>query len=72
MLEAVVESEESVFGRNRTERETIFTILPGARGGWNLGDAQLVLGVAVPFVCQSGDTDTGILGYLSYELPFGR
>ena len=72
MLEAVVESEESVFGRNRTERETIFTILPGARGGWNLGDAQLVLGVAVPFVRQSGDTDTGILGYLSYELPFGR
>jgi DtxR family transcriptional regulator, Mn-dependent transcriptional regulator len=72
MLEAVLESDESVFLRNRTERETVFTLLPGARGGWNVGDAQLVLGVAVPFVRQAGETDTGILGYLSYELPFDK
>jgi DtxR family transcriptional regulator, Mn-dependent transcriptional regulator len=72
MLEAVLESEESVTSLNRTERQTIFTILPGARGGWNLGDAQLVVGLAVPVVRQAGETETGILGYLSYELPFGK
>ena len=46
------------------------TLAPGARGGWNVGDAQLVLGLTAPVVRQDGETNAGILGYLSYELPF--
>jgi hypothetical protein len=72
MLEAVLESEHFVAGLNRTDRAAVLTVSPGARGGFNVGDAQIVLGLAVPIVRQQGDTDTGVLGYLSYELPFAR
>jgi len=48
------------------------TISPGLRGGWNFGDRQLVVGAAVPFTRQSGDTTAALLAYLSYELPFKR
>lgn len=58
MLEAVVEADESA------------TIAPGFRRGWNFGDAQLVLGAAVPFTRAGGATTTALLAYISYELPF--
>ena len=54
-----------------TERETVFTFSPGARGGWNLGDQQLILGAAVP-ITVAEETNTGVLLYLSYELPFKK
>ena len=71
MLESVWESEEflSIDG---TSRAAFFTLSPGARGGWNFGDRQLVLGVAVPVVWGEGATDKAAFFYLSYELPFKR
>jgi hypothetical protein len=53
-------------------RKTAYTLSPGVRGGWNLGEAQLVGGVAVPITWESGETDTGVFLYLSYELPFTK
>jgi hypothetical protein len=54
-----------------TERETSFTLSPGARGGWDIGDQQLILGVAAPITwTRHGDRDTAFFVYLSYELPF--
>ena len=53
-------------------RKTAYTLSPGVRGGWNIGEAQLVGGVAVPITWESGESDTGVFLYLSYELPFGR
>ena len=71
MLENVL-SFAAVHGElGGTERETIFTFSPGARGGWNLGDQQLILGAAIP-VTFAEETNTGVLLYLSYELPFKR
>ena len=58
MLESVVEIGESV------------TVSPGVRGGWNLGEAQLVIGAAVPFTRVDGRTTSAVLGYFSYERPF--
>jgi DtxR family Mn-dependent transcriptional regulator len=55
-----------------TRRVTTFTLSPGARGGWNIGDQQLVLGAAMPITWVSGEAETGVLVYLSYELPFKR
>ena len=72
MLETVLEFEEfpsSITGG--TERDTLFTISPGVRGGWNLRDHQLIVGAAVP-VTVGNQSDTSLLLYLSYELPFGR
>ena len=73
MVESVLEFEETVadFSGN-TERQTVFTLSPGARGGWNLGDRQLILGAAIPITWVASDSSAGVLLYLSYELPFKR
>ncbi|MEO7273390.1 MAG: metal-dependent transcriptional regulator [Vicinamibacterales bacterium] len=69
MLEQVLTFEQSFDGFERS-RGTAYTLSPGFRGGWNLGEAQLVGGVAVPITWEGGESDTGVLLYLSYELPF--
>ena len=72
MLETVVNFDElpTIAG---TVRERAFTLSPGMRGGWNLGDRQLILGFAVPITWSSEeDTDTAAFLYFSYELPFKK
>jgi len=71
MLESVLRFDEvpDVLG---TTRETFFTLSPGARGGWNFGDRQLILGAALPITWSDGSSDTGVFLYLSYELPFKK
>jgi DtxR family Mn-dependent transcriptional regulator len=71
MLESVVNFDEYPT-LDGTGRETLFTLSPGARGGWNIGDQQLILGVAVPVTWGAGEIDSGAFFYLSYELPFKR
>ena len=61
----------SVRGAGRHQRETVFTFSPGARGGWNLGDQQLILGAAVP-ITFADETNTGVFLYLSYELALQK
>jgi len=71
MLESVLLFNE-LPDEEGTTRETTFTLSPGARGGWNLGDQQLVLGAAMPITWVQGSAETGLLVYLSYELPFKK
>jgi DtxR family Mn-dependent transcriptional regulator len=54
----------------RTTRDMIYTLSPGFRGGWNVGEAQIVIGAAAPITWTSGAPDAGVLLYFSYELPF--
>ena len=63
---------DEVTDDGRTVRVTTFTLSPGARGGWNLGDQQLILGVAMPVTWVEGSAETGVFVYLSYELPFKK
>ena len=56
---------------NGSRHERVTTVSPGVRGGWNLGEAQLILGLATP-ITRGGIRDHGLLGYLSYELPFSK
>jgi DtxR family Mn-dependent transcriptional regulator len=72
MLEGVLEFEEVPLVDSQTTRDTVFTLSPGFRGGWNLGDHQLIVGAAVPITWVASDSTAGILLYLSYELPFRR
>jgi len=58
--------EETTIGRDQT-----FTLSPGLRGGWDIGEKQVVLGLAVP-ITWSGGVQTGVFGYASYELPFRK
>ena len=43
---------------------------PGFRTGWNSGETQTIIGFAVPVTIVNDNTHAGVLGYLSYELPF--
>jgi hypothetical protein len=72
MLESVVLFEERIVARAATTRDTAVIVSPGTRFGWNFGEHQLVLGAAVPFEYGSDETISGIFGYASWELPFGR
>ena len=49
-----------------------FTLSPGFRGGWNVGDKQVIVGVAVPITWTEDTNNTGAFFYFSYELPFKR
>ena len=71
MLESVLAYEDlpSTVG---TGHERLFTLSPGARGGWDLGDQQLILGVAMPVTWAAGHRETAAFFYVSYELPFKK
>jgi DtxR family Mn-dependent transcriptional regulator len=71
MLESLWVFQE-VAGNGISTRETVFTLSPGARGGWNLGDQQVVVGAAVPITWAAGESEAGFLIYFSYELPFKK
>ena len=72
MLESVLRFDELTGEGTSTVRETAFVLSPGLRGGWNVGDQQIILGAAVPITWVAGGTETGLLLYLSYELPFRK
>jgi len=71
MLESVLLFAELPDG-DASVRENAFTLSPGARGGWNLGDQQIILGAAMPITWVDGSAETGLLVYFSYELPFKK
>lgn len=71
MLEGVFEWPEEIDG-DRTERTHTTTLVPGVRTGWDVGNAQAIVGVGVPISFSPGTKDAGVFGYFSYELPFMR
>ncbi|MPY89523.1 MAG: hypothetical protein GEU99_16550 [Luteitalea sp.] len=56
----------------QTSRVAVWTIAPGLRGGWNLGDTQTIVGLAIPITLADERRSVGGLLYFSYELPFAR
>jgi DtxR family Mn-dependent transcriptional regulator len=71
MLESVFEWSEEITGA-ATERTRATTVIPGFRAGWNVGEAQAIVGLGVPLTFADDVTDAGVFGYFSYELPFMR
>jgi hypothetical protein len=70
MLENVIEWAESIDETGGVVRQRTVTVMPGFRGGWNVGDGQIVLGLAMPIATADADTSVGVLTYFSYEGPF--
>jgi hypothetical protein len=71
MLESMLTLQDTVIDENTTSAQPIGTIAPGVRGGWTIGDRQLILGAAVPITLQEGQQRSmAFLTYFSYELPF--
>jgi hypothetical protein len=72
MLESVVSFNAVPEELTGTTHSTSVTLSPGARGGWNLGEKQIVIGVAVPVTWTGGSHDQALFTYFSYELPFKK
>lgn len=72
MIESVLIWQQMAVGSGWTRRQTTFTLAPGVRAGRNFGQRQLVGGVAVPIAWTDDTCAAGVLGYVSYELPFRR
>ena len=71
MLESMLMLQDTVLDEETTTAQPIGMIAPGVRGGWTLGDRQLILGAAVPITLQEGQPRSmAFLTYFSYELPF--
>ncbi len=71
MVESVLSSDQSPLELG-TVRETTFILSPGFRGGWNQGDSQYVIGLALPVSWTAETASTGAFLYFSCELPFGK
>jgi DtxR family Mn-dependent transcriptional regulator len=69
MMESAIEWEESIVEAIE-QRDALVTLSPGFRTGWNTGDAQTIIGLALPIEFGGGTTDVSVFGYFSYELPF--
>jgi len=72
MLESLVTWQAAVAGPGQTSTSAVAILSPGFRTGWNIGDAQIIVGAALPFTFSGGTTDTGIFTYFSYEAPFWK
>ncbi len=71
MLESVATFDQTIEVEG-TSRQGTFTLSPGVRGGWDIGDKQVVLGFAFPVTWAAGETNAGAFVYASYELPFKK
>ena len=46
------------------------TLSPGFRRAWDIGERQVVVGLAAPVTRSRGVSQVAVLSYFSYELPF--
>ena len=65
-------AKETLVRLRRIDRSVTALVSPGARYAFNLRNAQLVVGVAVPIGLTSESPDYGLFFYLSFEHPFMR
>lgn len=72
MLESVFLWQDQFVAPGETGRTLQRIVSPGARGGWNHGDTQYVLGAALPVTWNPSSTDVGVFLYFSYETAFRK
>jgi DtxR family Mn-dependent transcriptional regulator len=71
MLESLATFDESI-QEDGTKRSKTFTLSPGFRGGWDIEEKQVVVGLAAPVTWSADPTTVGVFLYFSYELPFKK
>ena len=72
MLESYVTWQEAPTGPGKTDRLAVSVVSPGLRGGWNRGEAQIILGAALPVTWADGSAHLGLFTYFSYETRFWK
>ena len=71
MLESFVTWQEAPTG-GRTDRLAVSVVAGGLRGGWNHGEAQIILGAALPVTWADDAAHLGLFTYFSYETRFWK
>src|SRR5262249_53232999 len=69
LVEATMELAQELDGAQTRRRRDVM-VSPGVRGGWNLGENQLIVGAAMPVSTSRGESSLAVLGYVSYEIQF--
>ena len=71
MFQLMLETYGQSASQLDASRQNTVIVSPGLRTGWNVGERQVVIGLAVPFT--SGDLhDRGVIVYGSLEMPFKK
>jgi hypothetical protein len=70
MVESLVQFESAILPGGGVDRSTSWVLSPGVRAAINLGELQVVPGLAVPFTRSAGVTAHDYFLYLSFEHPF--
>jgi DtxR family Mn-dependent transcriptional regulator len=69
MLESMLRFDD-LADNGHEDHQKSFILSPGVRGGWNVGEKQIIVGAAVPITWANHETNAGLFLYFSYELPF--
>jgi len=72
MLESMFTWQDDVVAPGRSERSFGTLLSPGVRGGWNIGEKQVIVGAGLPIVWANDSTDIGVFTYFSFEGPFWK
>jgi len=70
LLEGVVNFASVIDSTGDVRRGTAGVVSPGIRVAINLGNLQIVPGLAVPVLMAEGTSRVGLFSYLSFEHPF--
>lgn len=70
MFELFYNNDASINTTGNISRNGNFILNPGLRFAINIGELQIVPGIALPLQITSASTDAGIFGYLSFEHPY--
>jgi len=70
LVETVYVNLGDVVGPHDTERQQSLFISPGVRWGWDVGNLQIVPGIAAPIGVGPSAGDHLVFVYLSFEHPF--
>jgi hypothetical protein len=72
MLESVFTWQDDVVAPGQSERSFASLLSPGVRGGWNVGERQIIVGAALPIVWTDNTSDVALFTYFSFEGPFWK
>lgn len=70
LLEALVDNTGEINDTGSLVRSSGAVIVPGLRYAINIGDLQIVPGIAFPIQFANSESRTGVFLYLSFEHPF--
>lgn len=70
LFEVLTSYDGEIVGRGRVEHSRTTVVSPGLRGAIDVGELQIVPGIALPWTFGEDEDFLGVFLYLSFEHPF--